>query len=228
VNESLLCLAGKENITVDDTVQLAKMIYANTSGGIGFKQSLRPYICPFHALIRIIPRGATVLDVGCGAGLFIALLAHLGRVRSAVGFDSNERAIEAAREVAHRFPTPAGFCFECRNAKDSWPAGRFNAVCLIDVLHHVSPSEQQAVIVAAANRVSEGGVLLYKDMVQRPYWRAVANRLHDGILAREWIHYANLADVISWANDAGLVLEARDATNMLWYGHEWCLFRRPN
>jgi 2-polyprenyl-3-methyl-5-hydroxy-6-metoxy-1,4-benzoquinol methylase len=65
-----------------NVVRLARTIYSEAHGGIKYKQVLRPYICPFHILIDLIPSEANILDVACGAGLFISLLARLGRIES--------------------------------------------------------------------------------------------------------------------------------------------------
>jgi hypothetical protein len=93
-------------------------------------------------------------------------------------------------------------------------------------MHHVPPERQAGLIAVAAEHLNEGGLLLYKDMASRPLWRAWANRLHDLASAQEWIHYAELNDVVNWATDAGLHLDHRKAVNLLWYRQEWCLFYR--
>jgi 2-polyprenyl-3-methyl-5-hydroxy-6-metoxy-1,4-benzoquinol methylase len=213
-------------LTVTQVARLAREIYRDTKPSIKYKQGYRPYICPFHLLIDYIPRGASLLDVGCGAGLFILLLARLGRIRSAVGFDSDYVALHAAHDAAVRFLDRATIHFEQHSADHSWPKGRFDVVSIIDVMHHVPPEKQADLIAAAAEHLNDGGLLLYKDIASRPLWRAWANRLHDLVSVQEWIHYAELNDIVNWAIDAGLSLDHSEALNMLWYRHEFCLFRR--
>jgi 2-polyprenyl-3-methyl-5-hydroxy-6-metoxy-1,4-benzoquinol methylase len=164
--------------------------------------------------------------VGCGAGLFILLLVHLGRIRSAVGFDADRTAIATAQQIAAHLPNSELIQFEHRDANDAWPAGYFDVVCLIDVLHHVRPEHQAALFATAIDHVADGGILLYKDMARRPLWRAWANRLHDLLVVREWIYYAELEDIITWARKGGLCLAETGTIDMLWYRHEWCIFRR--
>lgn len=213
--------------TVADIVSLARGLYDDTRGSMKHKQILRPYICPFHILVRHVPRGASLLDVGCGAGLFVLLLTRLGYVRSAIGFDANKAAIESAQGVVARQGRLDEIRFEFRDAaKDSWPIGQFDVVSLIDVMHHVQPDRQAEIIQKAAEYVAPGGILLYKDMVRRPAWRAWANRLHDLLSAGEWIHYVPIDDIVSYARKSGLHLERMGTVNMFWYGHEWCIFRR--
>lgn len=214
-------------LTVADTAKLARAIYADIRGGMKHRQALRPYICPFHVLVDYVPVHAGILDVGCGGGLFIALLARLGRIDSAVGFDADRIAINAAQRIATTLPGGAGIRFEHRDAHEAWPTGSFDVVSLIDVMHHVQPDKQGALIATAAAHVKQGGMLLYKDMGRRPLWRAWANRLHDLLMVKEWIHYARLEDVVHWARAAGLALERQGSMDMLWYRHEWAVFRRP-
>jgi 2-polyprenyl-3-methyl-5-hydroxy-6-metoxy-1,4-benzoquinol methylase len=205
--------------------RLARAIFSDARGAIKYKQRLRPYICPFHVLVDHIPCNATLLDVGCGAGLFISLLAHLGRVQYAVGFDADRSAISAAQDISRTLSNSSRIRFEHRNAYEGWPEGLFDVVCLIDVMHHVSPDKQAGIIATAAKHLAEGGILLYKDMACRPLWRVWANRVHDLLSAGDWIHYAKMDDVIQWARLEGLNPVERGAMNMLWYGHEWCVFR---
>ena len=73
-----------------------------------------------------------------------------------------------------------------------------------------------------------GGLLVYKDMVERPRWRAWKNRLHDLVLARQWINYAPLQSVCDWVRPAALHEDRRVQLNLLWYGHELVVFRRPD
>jgi 2-polyprenyl-3-methyl-5-hydroxy-6-metoxy-1,4-benzoquinol methylase len=225
INEHFLT---RKMLSAAETAALARALYADVPGTIRYKQGLRPYICPFHILVDVIPPNCTILDVGCGAGLFIALLAYLGRVRSAVGFDTDRVAILAAESIASRLSNSSQICFEHRNAHAPWPEGRFDVVCLIDILHHVRPGKQVGLISTAAEHVAEGGMLLYKDMVRRPFWRAWANRVHDLLSVREWIYYPKINDVIAWAEAEDLHLEKRGSINMLWYGHEWLIFRRKS
>ncbi len=192
-------------------------------------QHYRPMICPFHRLLPHVPVGASILDVGSGSGLFLALLAKSGRRVHGVGFDVSSDAINLAVGMAERIANQApdsSLQFAQLDVNAAWPAGPFDVVSIIDVMHHVPPVHQRALIATAAVHVAPGGTLLYKDMCRRPRWRAVANRAHDLALARQWIHYAPIDRVESWARDEGLELTCAETINLLWYGHELRVFQR--
>ena len=199
-------------------------------GGPALLRSLqhwRPYICPFEELARHVPAGARILDAGCGAGLFLALLAHEGRLARGVGFDVSAEAIELASNMARSTGHDDRLEFLRLSVGEAWPEGPFDAVSLIDVLHHVPPAGQRECFLTAAARLGPGGVLIYKDMARRPVWRALANRLHDLVLARQWIHYVPVERVEGWAAEAGLGLTRAARFNRLWYAHELRVFRSP-
>lgn len=190
----------------------------------------RPYICPFERLIEQVPVGATVLDVGCGAGMFLGLLAATGRRPRGFGFDSSSGAIRAALAMRGRLEElaiPADLHFERRDASAPWPEGWFDVVAVIDVMHHVPPSHHRAVFQSARDAVKPGGLLIYKDIGPRPAWRAFANRLHDLVMARQWVRYRAAADVLRWGHELGLSALLSERINRLWYGHDLLVFRRP-
>jgi 2-polyprenyl-3-methyl-5-hydroxy-6-metoxy-1,4-benzoquinol methylase len=179
-------------------------------------QHYRPYICPFERLLPHIPQRATVLDIGCGSGLLLALAASSGLDIRGVGVDTSEPAIAIAQLLGLR-----GVEFQ-----QSWPEGLFDVVTMVDVLHHVPPAEQRHFFQRAAAKVAPGGKLIYKDMAERPWWRAAANRIHDLAVAREWIHYVPIARVQEWACAEAFECDAEADITRLWYAHQLRVFLR--
>jgi 2-polyprenyl-3-methyl-5-hydroxy-6-metoxy-1,4-benzoquinol methylase len=211
-----------------DVYDAARELYRSSSIGIRLLQSLRPYICPFDELIARVPAGSSVLDIGCGAGLFLGLLEKSGRLARGVGFDASHRAVVAAQAMSKQNFPNGRVQFEFREPKQSWPSGSFDVVSMIDVMHHVPPPDQRTMIDEALSRVNPGGFFLYKDMVDQPAWRAHWNRAHDLILARQWIHYRPLEDVLEWTRAAGFEIADQSSFNQLAYGHELILAQRPH
>ncbi len=193
----------------------------------------RPFICPFHELVdHVPPDTGSVLDIGCGSGLFLNVLDELGRLEHGLGIDVSRGALATARKAAQATPRAAehqgtALEFAWHDLDAGLPEGSWDVVAMIDVLHHVPPAFQQAALAAAAHRVAPGGRLLFKDMVARPRWRAIANRLHDLLLARQWIHYAPLSQVVDTVTGRGLTVITRSLTNLWWYGHETVVFEKP-
>lgn len=192
--------------------------------GVRLIQPLRVRICPVEALLATVPDGAAVFDIGCGAGLLLGLLAP--RIASGVGVDAAAPAIAIARRMILPADQAARLSFAVAAEATAWPVGPFTVVSLIDVLHHVPASQQRAVVMAAAARVGSGGVLLFKDIPPRPRWRALMNRLHDLVMARQWVNHRSGDEVVAWLEDAGLQVEQRERHDRWWYVHELIIARR--
>lgn len=193
------------------------------------KAKYRPYICPFHVVLPLVPTGSSVLDIGCGNGLLLGLLAVTGRMREGAGYDLSESAVGQAREMARSITMGAKLTFYVGDSPACVPGGGgdFDVVTMVDVLHHVPPAHQAGFFAAAASRVRPGGLLIYKDMVNFPDWRAYTNVMHDIVLAGQRSRYAPTSAVEQWAESAGLTTRERGRFDMLWYGHQLRVFERP-
>lgn len=214
------------NLSTRELRATARRIYTHGPRLIRTLQHWRPSICPFPALLEQVPRGASVLDVGCGGGL---LLAFIGATRSParlVGFDSSEAAIGLALENIERFPSPRPE-FHRLDAEAAWPSGAFDVVSLCDVLHHVPRSAQDVVLRRCAGALAPGGRLIYKDVHPDGLIRPNASRLHDLVIARERISIPRIADVEGVLRSEGLKSVLQRRINVLWYGHELAVFEKP-
>jgi len=191
-------------------------------------QRYRPYICPFGAVAEHVPTGSRLLDVGCGAGLFVLLLERLERIERAVGFDISPEAVDAANRGAKRAGVSERIRFEALGADAPFPDGDFNVVSAIDVLHHVPPERQQTFVDRLCSAVPPGGRLIIKDMVDRPRWRSLANSFHDLVMARQWVHHLDEQSVAKGVEVRGFRLAHHTRINTLWYGHWLLVLDKPS
>jgi 2-polyprenyl-3-methyl-5-hydroxy-6-metoxy-1,4-benzoquinol methylase len=209
--------------------RIAKDLYTDGPWLMRKMMHFRIRICPYERLIAEIPAGCSVLDIGCGGGLLLALLAGCERLGSGVGFDSSRPAIETAMRMQDKLRQRNPSCnlhFFRLDVAETWPSGQYDVVSLIDVLHHVPRSQQATVFEMAANKVKPGGLLVYKDMSDHLFLPAVLNRLHDLVLARQWINYVSTESVEAWARDLGLLSQRSDTMSRLWYRHYLNIFSR--
>lgn len=155
----------------------------------------------------------------------LSLLATSGIIESGYGFDSNETMIELASSVSNHHDLP--LIFETRSIAEGIPEDKFDVISMIDVMHHIPSNAQAEFFNNIAALLPPGGKLIYKDMCKKPFWRALANRLHDLLLARQWINYCPINQVRQWAIDLGLELDKEQSYSRLWYGHELLVLSRP-
>ena len=199
--------------------RLAVRWYGEADPKIRFLQRYRPYICPFDRLVSLVRPGSRVLDLGCGAGLFLNLLHSQGRLEYGLGIDGSRTAIEAGRQAADGV---ASIRFEIgRVPLHPLAAGaKFDVVSLIDLVHHLPVSERPEILRWAASFLAPGGVLLLKDIAATPRWMTWANRLHDLLVAHELVSFSEVAQLDRWAQRAGLEKVSYERVRMLWDPHE--------
>lgn len=193
----------------------------------GLIARFRPLICPFGDILSAVPMGSRVFDVGAGNGLLLFLMARTREIHTGIGVELSAAAVSEGRNALRAVNADAvDLRRSLAGGVSNWPDGLFDTVTVIDVLHHVPKVEQRRFFHECAARVRPGGTLVYKDMCEEPVVLAWANRIHDLVIARQWIHYVPAAIVCEWSRQECLeLLESRDI-RMLWYGHELRVFRR--
>ena len=115
-------------------------------------------------------RGMRVLDIGCGPG---DIFSRLGEV-SYVGIDHNPKYI---RQAVERFKHLARF--ECWDVTDPrlTEQGRFDAVLLLGVMHHLRDEEVMVMLSHAARSLKPEGRLITHDPAIEPGQHPIARLL---------------------------------------------------
>ena len=125
--------------------------------GIAFGTGTHPTtrLC-LQWLLQNLPRGARVLDYGCGSGVLAIVAARLGAAE-VVGSDIDEQALDAARANSERNGVDARY-----TAPGLLPPGQFDVV-LANIL--ANPLRLLAPMLLA--RVAPGGALVLSGVLQR-------------------------------------------------------------
>jgi 2-polyprenyl-3-methyl-5-hydroxy-6-metoxy-1,4-benzoquinol methylase len=108
-----------------------------------------------------------ILDVGCGFGLFAAYFGQTHPRRSIVGVDPSERRIALARGVASSLGL-TDHSFVVGDVRTAPLEGPFDAVYVLDVMHHLPREDQQHVLERLRALLVPGGMLLVKDITTEP------------------------------------------------------------
>jgi SAM-dependent methyltransferase len=91
---------------------------------------------PFAAVARHLPRAGTILDLGCGFGMFAALLALESPARRVVGLDVDAGRVALANELFGDLAT-----FRRHDFADPAALPSADAAVFYDVLHHLPDAD---------------------------------------------------------------------------------------
>ena len=126
--------------------------------------------CPFLRVVRYVPPGARVLDIGAGHGVFSALAADRGAHVVAVEPD--------LRKVA---PVP-GVQFVV--GYDDVVRGTFDVVAINDVLYKVPFEQWDALLTRVLERLPSGGMLLVKEHDPTARIKNTWNRWQESLVSK--------------------------------------------
>ncbi|HJZ77482.1 MAG TPA: DUF2062 domain-containing protein [Vicinamibacterales bacterium] len=136
---------------------------------------------------EFLPSGGTLLDIGCGQGLTLALLAEARlafedgtwprgwaappRFDRMVGIETRRRVAAMARRAL------AGAAHVIEGDARAVALEPARAVLLFDVLHLLPPDDQEALLASIGARLQFGGVLLVREADSGGGWRFTAVRV---------------------------------------------------
>ncbi|TFI59716.1 SAM-dependent methyltransferase [Sphingomonas parva] len=101
----------------------------------GYRANLvAAWLPALDGMVERLEHGASVADIGCGAGASTIIMAEAFPNSRFVGFDYHEKSIDRAREAAREAGDPPNLRFEVATAKAA-PGGDYDLVCCFDCLH---------------------------------------------------------------------------------------------
>jgi ubiquinone/menaquinone biosynthesis C-methylase UbiE len=112
---------------------------------------------------QYLPRTGTVIDVGCGFGLFALYFAIRMPAVRILAFDRDEYRIELARQAAARLGV-GNAAFHVADARALQLSEPISGAYMLDLIHHIPVSSVRPLLTAIAANLCPGGRLLVKDV----------------------------------------------------------------
>lgn len=140
---------------------------------------LRPKLLSVMDLL-LVDEGR-ILDVGCGFGLFAAYFGLTHRNRHITGLDPNPKRIDLARRVADKLSLTQHH-FMAADVRDASLKGPFDAIYVLDVMHHIPADHQRSVLERLHGLLAPGGMLLIKDITTEPHYQLVFTEMLDRLM----------------------------------------------
>ena len=110
---------------------------------------------------RLIPRDATITDIGCGYGQMSFMLGLLSPDRSVLGVDYDKEKIEVAKHsfLKKKCPNINFLCADMREVEIPLS----DAILFNDSLHYVDAETQMHTLKRAVASLNKGGVIVVRD-----------------------------------------------------------------
>lgn len=149
-----------------------------------------------------------LLDIGCGIGLLGQYLHADGQHQPYLGLDHDGRKIDAGRRAAQRAGLDGVITLQQADVAELPPLR--GHVALLDVLHYLPATRQQALLEAAIRHLAPQGCLIIRNVLREPNWRFHATRVEEFFLqASGWIpggvqHYPSADELRLPLQRAGL------------------------
>jgi len=194
-------------------VDCLKAAAKDVKGLQGIKNRYRPYVCPLVEIIEQIPDGASVFDVGCGSGTLLYLGKQFRHAKKASGYDISPDAVEASAAFEN-------VDVQLLSVDDPLPSfSGYDIVTMVDVLHHIPARKQFDFINKIIMNMDSGGEFLIADINAEKKVGVFLNRVHDLVLAREWVHPSTPEKVESILSKFDCEVIHRTLHRTLWYPH---------
>jgi 2-polyprenyl-3-methyl-5-hydroxy-6-metoxy-1,4-benzoquinol methylase len=188
-------------------------------------------ICPLLAVEPHVPLRGRVVDLGCGNGLFAALMNLGSAERRVTGYDLDPKKIRVAEDLKEANAwTNLDFRLGNIITQDYPQADVFT---LIDVLYLIPVSDQNAVLRRCARALPPGGLLLIKDMDTRPRWKYAWNFFQEtlavkvvGFTLGSRFHFRSCPDFLTVLSSLGFETTVVPLDRGTWYPHILYLCRK--
>jgi 2-polyprenyl-3-methyl-5-hydroxy-6-metoxy-1,4-benzoquinol methylase len=116
---------------------------------------------------QYLPASGSVLDIGCGFGLFSLYYASTGPGRLVRGIDLNPRRIGMARRAATRLGLE-NVVYEELDARHFKGDSPVSAAYMLDIVHHLPDDAVPSLLRELHRAIAPGGLLMVKDVDTRP------------------------------------------------------------
>jgi SAM-dependent methyltransferase len=138
---------------------------------------------------QYLPGEGTVLDIGCGFGLFSLYYAQLLPEASFRGVDLNARRIARATAAARRLGL-ANAAYAVGDARGYRATEKLSAAYMLDIVHHIPPETVEPLLSELHEAIRPGGRLIVKDVDTQPAYKRWFTHALDLLMSpRSVVHY---------------------------------------
>ncbi len=140
-------------------------------------QLIRSLLMPYHKLLDRIPSRGTLLDLGCGHGIFLALAKISHPDLAVAGIDLAQNKIDGARLIFDY----AGMKALSLDVSDisKFPNRSVDIITVIDALYLTPFDQWYSILEKCYGCLTQGGRILVKEMDPSIKWKFLLLYLHE-------------------------------------------------
>lgn len=210
-----------KHVTRNELVDFLKGYYKDYEGFLARRKAIyRPLICPYDRLLNLLPEGQRVLDIGCGTGVFLQLVARYRSPAAIAGLETNDLAVECATKLflSTKNSVPVRLEVYDGTMLPGW-IDEYSYVFLVDVLHHIPRDRQRQTLITLFEKLKPGATLVIKDIdAGQPFW-CLFNKLHDLLLARQYPQERAASDLRALLSKVGFYVKNLTKERIYVYPH---------
>lgn len=148
-------------------IDAALRLYDDQPPGIRAFVRARHILCPLSTIETYVPDQGRILDLGCGHGLFSALMSVTSPERSILGVDPSSAKIDIAISLASKLSNVSFF----QGTIDDVSEQDLDAVTIMDVLYLLPIPEKLKIMERCRELLRPGGKLVLKTNDTHPTWK---------------------------------------------------------
>lgn len=178
---------------------------------------LRSIICPFDKIIEYIPKDGELLDIGGGYGTFCFILSKERPKMRITGIEMDKKRVNTANSRVADSPNLKFIRGDITNFSTN---KRFDVITCLDLIHHIPTKDHQDTFRRINGLLKDNGLLIVKDMDDKPFYKYLWNYIHDCIMTRSMkMYYVPKDEMIKLLETNSFVIEyVNDIPNLL-YAH---------
>lgn len=178
---------------------------------------LRSVICPFDKIIKYIPTEGELLDTGSGYGTFCLILSKERPKLKITGIELDENRVDAANS---RIADSSNLKFICSDITNFSINKRYDVITCLDLIHHIPTKDHLVVFKKIKELMKNNGLLIIKDMDDKPFYKYLWNYVHDCIMTRSTkMSYVPKKEMVKMLEKNGFVIEYADDIPNFLYAH---------
>lgn len=156
---------------------------------------------PFKDINDAIPLDSSILDVGCGIGMYGFYLYLKSQKRKVLGVDNNTKKVKYASKVGRHIKDVD---FDFVDLNKNYRLGRYDTYLVNDVLHHIPDTSKKRLLRKIYSVMPKAGKLVIKDMHSGSRIKFVLNYINDKVMTlNDRLYFIDKKELIKLLEEIG-------------------------